>query len=59
MPLLIIIGCHDNQNAKKKSKNTFNNLLWAQILHVASLGLGNESLFFYENGPISLVAMAT
>ena len=77
MPLLTIIGCHGNQNAKKKkkktTKNTFKNLLWnhwsdwAQILHVASFGLGNESFFFfflfffffYENLPISLVAMAT
>ena len=66
MLLLIIIGCHGNQNAKKITKNTFKNLLlwnhwsdWAQILHVASLGLGNESLFFYENRPICLVAMAT
>ena len=50
---------------KKITKNTFKNLLlwnhWsdgAQILPVTSLGLGNESLFFYENRPISLVAMA-
>ena len=51
---------------QKITKNTFKNLLlwnhwsdWAQIVHVASFGLGNESLFFYENRPISLVAMAT
>ena len=59
MPLLIITGCHGNQNAKKITKNTLKNLLlwnhwsdWAQILHVASLGLGNESLlvFFMKIG---------
>ena len=52
---------------QKITKNTFKILLrqnhwadWAQILYVASLGLGNESLcFFYENRFISLVAMAT
>ena len=52
---------------QKITKNTFKNLLrlihwadWAQILYVASLGLGNENLwgFFYENRFISLVAMA-
>ena len=51
MPLLIFIGCHGNQN-EKITKNTLKNLRrnhrtdWAQILYVASLGLGNESLCF-------------
>ena len=67
--LSLLVAMVTKMQKKKKKKITkiaFKNLLlwnhwsdWAQILHVASLGLGNESLFFYENRPISLVAMAT
>ena len=68
LSLLVAMVTKMQQKTKQKkttTKTTFKNLLWnhwsdwAQILHVASLGLGNESLFFYENRPISFVAMAT